>query len=352
MKEYPILKITPEKLIEAVYFAMQMFRSDSIHLQGTSTKRDLIGGYIDRWINKVAERIIFDWILEERSYSAVTDYFLYRNSEANAPDILGLKKDDGKVLPFVHFDKDRWASVPAMPRIEVKVLRKDQQLMGIREPQMIDDYYVFIESDIAGDYLTTLFEEQAFDDAILSRLAMPDEFIKDNSLGNLVDHFPMRRNSIIGTLRLIGTYSTEGIRNNTTLCAKQVSPYYFDNAMNTDNPPKQQSRCGKLVRGDDGLFRYSPSRADQTVYLPIIIDSEEKEFKVIKRFKTSVHFHLKKPARINGMPLVPGTAKITFKKFDRSSSWDENIATQYVFTNTAKDETLEMLKVFDQISRT
>ena len=92
MTFYSELPITKDELKEIVYFILMKFRSDSLHLQGTSSKRDLVGGYIERWFNKLAEMKVFDHLLKDKSYDVVCDYFIYANdSDKNAPDILGLK---------------------------------------------------------------------------------------------------------------------------------------------------------------------------------------------------------------------------------------------------------------------
>lgn len=140
------------------------YSSDSLHMQGTSSKRDLVGGFIERWLNKLAETAVFDNLLQDKPYKAIPDYFIYNNeSEKNAPDILGIK-DNKKTIPFVQYNDGRWETVDDSPRVEVKALRKDQYLLGIRQPQMIDDYYVFVESDLSPDYLTMIFEDEVFNE--------------------------------------------------------------------------------------------------------------------------------------------------------------------------------------------
>ena len=100
MSKYTKVEITKDDLRKIVYFILMKFRGDPVHLQGTSAKRDLIGGYIERWFNKVAETIIFDKLLEKKNYDVVSDYFIYANdSEKNAPDILGLRSNRDPALP-------------------------------------------------------------------------------------------------------------------------------------------------------------------------------------------------------------------------------------------------------------
>ena len=106
------------------------FRGDPLHMQGTSAKRDLIGGYIERWFNKIAETVIFDDLLKGKNYQVVSDYYLYGNdSDKNAPDILGLKTSSGKNIPFSRYNNGTWTPVEGMPKVEVKVVRQDQALL-------------------------------------------------------------------------------------------------------------------------------------------------------------------------------------------------------------------------------
>jgi hypothetical protein len=154
------IEITRDVLERMVYFVLLKYAGDPLHHQGTSAKRDLIGGYIERWLNRIAETTIFDHLLEDKKYKAVSDFFLYKNdTEKIAPDILGLKLESGKMIPFSKYKNGTWVMVPKMPRIEVKVVRKDQKLVGVRDNQFINDFYVFVESDLEPNYLTALFSD-------------------------------------------------------------------------------------------------------------------------------------------------------------------------------------------------
>lgn len=105
------------------------FRSDPLHLQGTSAKRDFIGGYIERWVNKIAETAIFDDLLKDKKYKVLPDYFVYGNdSEKNAPDILALEKNDGSIIPFTKYKDGKWITAKDMPKKKSKFLEKTRLL--------------------------------------------------------------------------------------------------------------------------------------------------------------------------------------------------------------------------------
>jgi hypothetical protein len=182
-----------------------------------------------------AETVIFDDLLKNKKYQVVVDYFVYGNdSDKNAPDILGLKTDRGLNIPFAKYNNGTWYSVKNMPKIEVKVVRQDQSLLGVREQQMNDDFYVFIESKLEGDYLTAIFEDDVFSGNYFEEIEMSEDFILSDNDSQIIPHKKMTKATKIGTMRLIGIYSKEEVRKNTTLCSKDVSPFYLSEVANVD----------------------------------------------------------------------------------------------------------------------
>lgn len=340
---YPEIEITDEDLREIVYFILMKFQSDGLHIQGTSSKRDLLGGYIERWFNKSAETIVFNKLLENKPYKVIPDYFLYGNdSDKNAPDLLGLEVKN-KVIPFVKYRDGTWENISNMPRVEVKVVRKDQYLVGVREPQMIDDYYVFIESDLSEDYLARLFADEVFSEKYFKNLQTKDEFIASDKDSQIIPHNQYRKPEKIGTYRLLGIYKRDDFKNGTVLCGKKVSPLYFSNAENIE------------VRGDiietiavkNEVFSYSYAG---NVYLPMHISGTDK-IKVVKKNKTTFYLETPKQLKINGVPVNAGRVKISFKLFERSSNWEENVITKNMLPLVIKDSTQELISIFDKISR-
>lgn len=349
---YKKIDITVEDLRKTIYFILMKFRSDSLHLQGTSSKGDLIGGFVERWFNKIAETLIFDDLLIDKKYKVVSDFFLYGNdSEKNAPDILGLKTDTNFNIPFVQYDNGTWKSLAEMPRIEVKAVRETQYLLGVREPQMIDDYYVFIESNLEGDYLTAIFEDAIFNDKYFKELEMSSDFIYRDDNTQIVPHLKMSKSQKIGTMELIGTYSKDELRKNMVLCPKKTSPFYFSEAVNVNSVTKANDTGEVLSIESNGRVNYSnPETTD--IYLPFSITTPQHTspiIKIIKKNKGSIYLVSNEELIIHGNNVKPGLIKVGFKKFERSSSWNENIATKYMLKTFGKDSTEELISTFDRI---
>ncbi len=347
MNNYPTIEITKEDLKKIIYFILMKFKGDPLHRQGTSAKRDLVGGYIERWFNKIAETIIFDNLLSDKSYSVVSDYFIYANdSEKNAPDILGLKTDTS-TIPFVTYNNGTWEDVDGMPRVEVKVVRSDQEMLTVREAQMIDDYYVFVESDLSPDYLTAIFEDDVFNEKYLEQLSMDKIFISSDTDSQIIQHAPVTKANRIGTMRLIGIYSKDELRNQSVLCGRGVSPYYFGGA---GNVARVTSPNVNESMNFDELGRFVYNYGNNYVALPISIDKQSNSIITIKKKnKGSVFIESNTDLTINGVHVNAGLIKITYAKFDRSSSWDENIVSKYILEKYGQDATDELISKFDEI---
>lgn len=344
MHKYPVLEITKEELIRTIYFILMKYGSDSLHMQGTSSKRDLVGGFIERWLNKLAETAVFDQLLKDRPYEAVPDYFLYNNeSEKNAPDILGIK-DENKTIPFVEYDNGRWETVGSNPRIEVKALRKDQYLLGIRQPQMIDDYYVFVESDLSPDYLTLIFDEIVFDEKNLELLAMDPIFVKSDINNSLISPTKPKRAEVVGSFRLIGTYAKSQIENNTLACGSEVSPWYVKNVSNLLKVTGANIEEPVVVDGNKFIYTFGEIK-----YLPFSFEGDITNTFLIKKNKGSVYLETQSALIINGTSVGAGFVKIEFVEFQRSSKWTENLAIKKSFEIFTKDSTEEMLQVLDAV---
>lgn len=344
MKE---IEITKDELRKIIYFILMKFKGDPLHRQGTSAKRDLIGGYIERWFNKIAETVIFDKLLEDKDYKVVSDYFIYSNdSEKNAPDILGLQRN-GITIPFVKYNNGTWKNVPNMPRIEVKVVRKDQALVSVREPQMIDDYYAFIESDLEGDYLSSVFDSEVFDDKYFEELKMSNEFIESDADNQIIPHTKVKPTERIGTMKLIGIYTKDELRENSVLCGRDTSPYYFGDATNK-SPTSKIKLNQKLLLDKKGRFVYKYN--DSYTCLPVAFDNPKNaEITVLKNNKGSIYLNSSDAISIGGVLLNKGDILVDFKKFERSSKWDENILLKQTLEKYGKDSTKELIKEFDLI---
>jgi len=349
--KHPEIPITKNDLRKIIYFILMKFRGDSLHRQGTSAKRDLIGGYIERWFNKIAESVIFDSLLRGKDYKVVPDYFVYGNdSDKNAPDILGLETKEGKIIPFAKYNNGTWADMPDMPRVEVKVVRKDQTLLGVREPQMIDDYYAFIESDLEGDYLSAIFEDEVFQDKFFEELAMENDFIQSDEGNQLVQPIKQLKAEAIGTMRLIGIYTKAELLKNTVLCSRGVSPHYFAEVLNVETGRGLGNTAEEYLGiSENGLVKYeSPSGK---IYLPFsILGLKQDKVKILKKNIGSLYIESPDPLNINGFEVSPGIVKLVFKEFERSSGWSENVASKFVLENYSNDDTDHLVSKLDSIA--
>ena len=338
-EKYPQIEITDDELKKIVYFTTMLFKADSLHMQGTSAKSDLIGGYLERWVNKSAESIIFDELLKDKSYEAVCDYFLYsgKDVQKNAPDILGLKNNNGAHIPFVKFKDSKWVRVEGRPRIEVKVMRKNQYLATVREPQMIDDFYVFIESDLEPDYLTSLFDTNVFDDKYFNELSMDDSFIESDTENNLLTHVKPNRASKVGTMRLMGIYTKEEFKRLSILLAKSESPYYLQRS-EAHSGLRIYGVCDEqLAVSEEGLVVYSNGE-DGPRYIPFLVeDCSSRSLKLLGKSKSTAIIKTEEKIKINGQEFDPGFIKLCFTKFERGSAWDENTVSKYVLEKIGKD---------------
>lgn len=245
---------------------------------------------------------------------------------------------------IVQYNDGTWEVVSNRPRVEVKAVRIDQYLIGIREPQMIDDFYVFVESDLSPDYLTTIFEEDVFNDDFLQKLKMDDIFIKSDKNSSIINPVLPKRAEVVGSFRLIGTYTKDQIRNNTVSCGPKISPRYVKAVENV--PAVRGENLNEKLNIIDGKFTYS---YEDSIYLPMSITGDTESLVMVKANKGSVYLKTRTALVINGDEVGAGYIKIDLSSFDRSSNWDENLAIKKSFEIFTNDSTEEMLASFDQV---
>ena len=77
--DYPNIEVGIQDLKMITYFIFMKYKYDTSHRQGTSSKSDLIGGFMDRWVNRISEFVIFNNFLKGKGYRIASDYFLYDN---------------------------------------------------------------------------------------------------------------------------------------------------------------------------------------------------------------------------------------------------------------------------------
>ena len=264
------VNLTEDILKKTCYWIIFKFLIDPYHKQQNSSRADLIGGFIDRWLNRIPETLIFDKLLEENGMEnvhVINDTFLYTDSiSKNAPDILGLYKEDenhNKIYyPFVKFDNGKWYIEEEInpPFLEMKTFRKSHSLVTIPENQFEKDhYYAIVESDINDIYLISLFDEnfisenyyneifnnpQLYEEFVNydngKQLKFPKDYVSDNYDRDILTPNEFLKDELgrLGTYKLLGIYKGStiskfsiiaGTRNkikDEPLYLSKVEPYY------------------------------------------------------------------------------------------------------------------------------
>ena len=348
------IKVTKQDLMQMVYFIMSKFEFDVYHMQGTSSKSDLLGGFIDRWINRIPEVLVFNkLLLENKDYKIINDFFIYGNdSDKNAPDVIGLSLDNKKIIKFAEFYDTTWKGMLDMPWIEVKTFKKNQKMFTVRDTQMEDEhYYVMAESDIEQNYLKILFDEIVFDDKFYANILMNNTFIQSNVSNSLQQPQKVEKfnKDIIGTIKLLGIYKGKDIKKISNLCPPQTKPYYFDGielkegkirglnilALHEDSAPYGDWEINKEVLAEDNYINTYGQNLDN--------------IQILKKNKSSWYIETTGFCELNGEELMPNNKyKLIFKLFDRNSNWNEYITLKSTLDNK-DDRTDELIEIFDRI---
>lgn len=342
------IDVSKEDIKPVLYFIISMFQQETIHRQGTSSKSDLIGGFIDRWINKISEDLIFrKHLLLDKNYSVVNDYFIYGNqSKKNAPDILGLKIND-KIIKFTEYDNNEWLQISGMPHIEIKTFRQNQRLVSVRDTQLEDDhYYIFVESDFNHDYLIDLFYPEFLDKEILDKIKMSDDFIKSNKQNILLQpsKISINKSDNIGTLEIITVVKGSEFKKRATRCKEKETVFYLTDIQ----------QYYKSVRGEDkkpqkfkDIFQYNPlinmyeTQWFQKKLIPFYAENID-ELEILKKNKTNFYCRSSKECILNDYNLQANIIyKVDVELFDRNSSWIEYVA--------LKDQSLENMSCEDEL---
>jgi len=345
-------KFEIEDLKKILYWTTCKFRIDKFHHTTLAGKRDLIGGFFDRWVNRAAELVIFKNLLKEKSYDAVMDFFFYgQETEKNAPDIIGLQEKNGNVLvKFAEYADGNWTHRSGTPWIEVKTFRKNQRLIAIKESQMKDEhFYVLVESDVRDDYLTAVLDKSVFSDNIFDSFKMKGDFIKSDKNKSLIQPNKITPSYDLGCFRLIGIFKGSEVKRYCKLCKGKTEQSPADNPRYIDNIQKIE-----IVRGtpseplQEGLFSYSFGDA---IYLPILVKllTANSCVKIAKRQKTSFYASVKGKATLNEHELSNGSYKVNFKTFKRNTTQSEWVGYKSLFEKYAQNSQDELLDVFDQL---
>ena len=278
-----------DDLKRIIYWIICKFKEDEYHHQASSTKRDLIGGFIDRWFNRAPELLIFRELLKNNEYDVVVDNFLSgQDTKKNAPDIIGLQKKNN-IIKFAYFKDGEWITVENMPVIEVKTFRKTQSLVAVGNTQMNSNhYYVFVESHIREDYLTTLFKESVFDEEIRESLIGSEEFIASDINDQIIPLPKLGVKKDLGYFKLLGIFKGDtvqkySIRVSTDEAGRPEKPRYFAGVEKYTGRMGGLGWCGALPTVlDEGIFR------ENNNWVPFYIKYIEPDSTVhlLKKLKT------------------------------------------------------------------
>ena len=347
------IKITKNDALPLIYFIVSMFQKEYTHRQGTSSKSDLIGGYLDRWINKIPEDLIFSkLLLKNKSYSVINDYFLYgSSSDKNAPDILGLKYDD-KIIPFTKYVNNTWVQLDGMPHIEIKTFRKNQKMVSIRDTQLKDDdFYILVESNLKQDYLIKLFNPDCFNDDIFKKLKMDDIFIENNKSNIItnVNQIVLNDSTSLGTISIIRILKGKDFKQKAVLCNAKEDIYYLKdiNEVEKITSPNCTEKFNDFFTYNNTTNMYFRSWNAKTM-LPIYAN-ESKYIKIVKVNKKSLYIETTGDCSIYNYNLKKYKKyKIEIELFERSSGWNEYIALKNQFSEQV-DVTEELMAQFEDI---
>jgi len=340
------VSVTKKDIIPTVYFIISMFQKENTHRQGTSSKSDLLGGYIDRWINKVPEDIIFNMhLLKDKDYKVVNDYFIYgKECEKNAPDILGIRKGE-KIDVFTEFYDNKWISVDKKPFIEIKTFRINQKLVSVRETQLADDYYyVFIESDFEHDYLLKIFEQNLLSD-VPNKIIMNNVFIKSNRNGLISqpNEITISSSDVIGTVALLTIISGKELKKRTIKCGEKENLYYV----------KSITEYSRTIKANDDrtLLEYLGDKKYHFGHKCLIFDDKIlKKLNIVKLNKGSIYVKSNENLKVYGITLEKNKCyKIELCLFERSSKWTEYIAHKNQFDDEANSSE-ELISKLDTLA--
>lgn len=344
IRDYEV-DIKKEDMMPLIYFIVSMFQQENTHRQGTSAKNDLIGGYLDRWINKIPENIFFNKLLfRDKAYEVVNDYYIYGpQTEKNAPDILGIKKDTS-IINFAEFEDKKWNLLKNMPHVEVKTFRKNQKLVSVRDGQLCDDnYYVFIESNFKPDYLIQLFDKSVFDECNKEKIMMDDTFVKSDCEKLLQQpKYIMNNDDSIGSIKLISIIKGSDYKENSLCCVEKEHVYYVKDISKVERIRGANSNCTLKEYLKDGEHK-------GLKLIPIISDNLNKI--IVKKInKKSIYIQPEEDSLIYEYKVEKDKIyKIDIEEFERNSKWTEFVALKNQFINK-EDRTNELVDLFDKIA--
>ena len=324
--------LTDDFLKKAIYWIICKYDMDEFKREQSSSKRALLGGFIDRWMNKDPEFLIFDELLKDKNYSAVNDTFFYTKGESkNAPDILGLIDSNGKQYPFARFKDNKWEVVEGTPFIEMKTFRSDQSLVTIPYTQFDDDhYYAIVESHLEEDYLLSLFDDDLFENeeyynSITS--LKEDEFIISNDEGIIKKPDKLTKNDVLGYYNLFGIYKGIDLRKYSQIVEQGDNPMYFSEV--TEPPSRFNSKkiVNPPIRLTTGIYYFDDDENNIPVDIKVF---DGGELLIRHKIKSALDVEVNGHVEVDGIKLSQGMRRLAFKNFEKNGSIKEIAMTKTI----------------------
>lgn len=324
--------ITKQDVIPYIYFVCSMAQRGRMY-GGLSGKSDYIGGVFDRWINIIPESVIFNkYFLPKiaNNLSVISDYYEYNPKKSGiAPDVLGIRTGKN-AKPFVEY-VNKWQALNNAPQIEVKSFKKGQYMVSLRNQGYDKKFLVMVETNLDSDYLLPFFEQTVFSEDVYNKLKMDDSiFIKSNSNEDLSSVTKInRKNTDLGSLKLITVCSAKDFMSFSTLCSPNESPIYVKSVNETKaiKPTAATAPLSNyLTENNNNLYSWNNNLLGENrkhKMLGVYIDNI-RNIDFVKNSKSSITITTKSMATINDVALEANKSYIIkFQLLDRSSNKGE-----------------------------
>lgn len=326
------VELTEEFFKKTLYWIICKYNMDEFKREQSSSKRALLGGFIDRWMNKAPEFLIFDALLKNKNYSAINDTFFYTKGESkNAPDILGLIDDTGKQYPFAQFKDNTWNVIEETPFIEMKTFRSDQSLVTIPYTQFDDNhYYAIVESHLEEKYLLSIFDDEIFENDeyynYITSLS-EEEFIISNNEGIIEKPEKLTKTKILGYYNLLGIYKGVDLKKYSQIVEQGDNPIYF---IEESEPPSRFQNKNKVrppIKLNSGLYYFDGNKKNIPVNINIF---ENSELKIKHKTKFTLDVEVTGHVEIDGNKLKEGCRRLQFKNFEKNGNIKEVVMTKSI----------------------
>lgn len=348
------VELTEEFLRKTINWIVCKYMMDDFKREQSSSKRALLGGFIDRWMNKAPEFLIFNELLKNKDYSVVNDTFFYTTGESkNAPDVLGLVDENNNCYPFAKFNNNNWDVVKDTPFIEMKTFRGDQKLVTIPFNQFHEDhYYVIVESHLEEDYLLSIFDKKLFDDKYYEEFtSLKDNFIIANDENVIKEPSKINYGGKLGYYNLLGIYKGKDLLKYSKIVKKGDRPLYF--LEESDPPLRFQKRfeVNPEINLDSGINYFG----DDEVNIPFDVTLDDNSGVSIKyRTKKTLDVEVNGKVMVDNVRLSEGMRRLQFREFEKNGDIMEVVTTKSILEahNDEISAIDNLIKEFDDIKKT